>query len=92
MRSFNIVGTILERDRTDSDFCYQSSQSFTRANVTPNYGGTYEYALDDRPASSPLPTIVLEVQATHPPPHARNTNICTIAGIEDGTSREDEAS
>lgn len=53
MRSFNIVGTILERDWTDSDVCYQSSQSSTRANVTPNYGGTYEYALDDRPASSP---------------------------------------
>lgn len=94
MRSFNIVGTILERDWTDSDVCYQSSHSSTRANVTPNYGGTYEYALDDRPASSPftrrspLPTIVLKMQANHPPPHARNTNICTIPGIEDGTSLE----
>lgn len=88
------MGTILERDRTDSDVCYQSRQSSTRANVTPNYGGTYEYALDDRPASSPftrrspLPTIVLKMQAKHPPPHARNTNICTIPGIEDGTSLE----
>lgn len=94
MRSFNIVGTILERDRTDSDVCYQSSQSSTRANVTPNYGGTYEYALDDRPASSPIHAPqpasdhCAEDASNPPPPHARNTNICPIAGIKDGTSLE----
>lgn len=70
MRSFNIVGTILERDRTDIDVCYQSSQSSTRANVTPNYGGTYEYALDDRPA--PLPVHAPQPASDHRAEDASN--------------------
>lgn len=37
---------------------------------------------------SPLPTIVLKMQATQPPSHARNTNIYTIASVEDVTSLE----